>query len=100
MKYMKADNIDNIYASYTNNISKNIVLYYDANSSNNAAAPDTNIYIHKNTRTVEQIKESYYKPYEYISGYMPKSRNVSSSKFSFVYMLLFGLMLVLFMLFI
>ena len=97
---MKADNIDNIYASYTNNISKNIVLYYDANSSNNAAAPDTNIYIHKNTRTVEQIKESYYKPYEYISGYMPKSRNVSSSKFSFVYMLLFGLMLILFMLFI
>ena len=73
---MKADNIDNIYASYTN------------------------VYIHKNTRTVEQIKESYYKPYEYISGYMPKSRNVSSSKFSFVYMLLFGLMLVLFMLFI
>lgn len=89
---MKADNIDNIYASYTNNISKNIVLYYDSNSSNNAAAPDTNIYIHKNTRTVEQIKESYYKPYE-----QPPS---NIYKFSFVYMLLFGLMLVLFMLFI
>ena len=98
---MKADNIDNIYASYTNNISKNIVLYYDSNSSsNNAAAPDTNIYIHKNTRTVEQIKESYYKPYEYISGYMPKSRNVSSSKFSFVVYMILAFMLVLFMLFI
>lgn len=97
---MKADNIDNIYASYTNNISKNIVLYYDANSSNNAAAPDTNVYIHKNTRTVEQIKESYYKPYEHISKYMPKSRNVSSSKFSFVVYMILAFMLVLFMLFI
>jgi hypothetical protein len=86
---MKADSID---ASYTNNISKNIVLYYDANSSNNAAAPDTNIYIHKNTRTVQEIKESYYKPYEYAPS--------NTYKFSFVYMLLFGLMVVLFMLFI
>jgi hypothetical protein len=86
---MKADNI---YASYTNNISKNIVLYYDANSSNNAAAHDTNIYIHKDTRTVEQIKESYYKPYEYAAS--------NTYKFSFVYMLLFGLMVVLFILFV
>ena len=69
---MKADNI---YASYTNNISKNIVLYYDANSSN-AAIPDTNVYIHKNTRTVQEIKESYYKPYEYTPS--------NTYKFSFV----------------
>jgi hypothetical protein len=93
---MKADNI---YASYTNNISKNIVLYYDANS-NNAAIHDTNVYIHKDTRTVQEIKESYYKPYEHISGYMPKSRNVSSSKFSFVVYMILAFMLVLFMLFI
>jgi hypothetical protein len=93
---MKADSI---YASYTNNISKNIVLYYDANSSN-AAIPDTNVYIHKDTRTVQEIKESYYKPYEHISGYMPKSRNVSSSKFSFVVYMILAFMLVLFMLFI
>jgi hypothetical protein len=92
---MKADNI---YASYTNNISKNIVLYYDANSNN--AIHEANVYIHKDTRTVQEIKESYYKPYEHISGYMPKSRNVSSSKFSFVVYMILAFMLVLFMLFI
>ena len=85
---MKADNI---YASYTNNISKNIVLYYDANSSN-VAAPEANVYIYKDTRTVQEIKESYYKPYEYAAS--------NTYKFSFVYMLLFGLMVVLFMLFV
>ena len=85
---MKADNI---YASYTNNISKNIVLYYDANNSNDAIH-EANVYIHKDTRTVQEIKESYYKPYEYAAS--------NTYKFSFVYMLLFGLMVVLFMLFV
>jgi len=85
---MKADNI---YASYTNNISKNIVLYYDANSSN-AAIPDTNVYIHKDTRTVQEIKESYYKPYEYAPS--------NTYKFSFVLWLLFGPMIVLYILFV
>jgi hypothetical protein len=85
---MKADNI---YASYTNNISKNIVLYYDANNSN-AAIPDTNVYIHKDTRTVQEIKESYYKPYEYAPS--------NTYKFSFVLWLLFGLMIVLYILFV
>jgi hypothetical protein len=85
---MKADNI---YASYTNNISKNIVLYYDANSSN-AAIHDTNVYIHKDTRTVQEIKESYYKPYEYAPS--------NTYKFSFVLWLLFGLMIVLYILFV
>jgi hypothetical protein len=80
-----------IYASYTNNISKNIVLYYDANSSN-VAIHEANVYIHKDTRTVQEIKESYYKPYEYAPS--------NIYKFSFVYMLLFGLMVVLFMLFV
>jgi hypothetical protein len=77
--------------SYTNNISKNIVLYYDANSSN-VAIPEANVYIHKDTRTVQEIKESYYKPYEHTS-YNPY-------KYGFVYMLLFGSMIVLFMLFV
>ena len=85
---MKADNI---YASYTNNISKNIVLYYDANSSN-AAIPEANVYIHKDTRTVQEIKESYYKPYEYAPS--------NTYKFSFVLWLLFGLMIVLYILFV
>ena len=87
---MKADNI---YASYTNNISKNIVLYYDANNSNgNIAAPEANVYIHKDTRTVQEIKESYYKPYEYAPS--------NTYKFSFVLWLLFGLMIVLYILFV
>jgi hypothetical protein len=87
---MKAEYID---ASYTNNISKNIVLYYDAtNSRSNVAAPEANVYIHKNTRTVEQIKESYYKPYEYAPS--------NTYKFSFVLWLLFGLMVVLYILFV
>jgi len=87
---MKADNI---YASYTNNISKNIVLYYDAtNSNSNIAAPEANVYIHKNTRTVQEIKESYYKPYEYAPS--------NTYKFSFVLWMIFGLMIVLYILFV
>ena len=85
---MKADSI---YASYTNNISKNIVLYYDANSSN-AAIPDTNVYIHKDTRTVQEIKESYYKPYEYAPS--------NTYKFSFVVYMILAFMLVLYILFV
>jgi len=87
---MKADNI---YASYTNNISKNIVLYYDAtNSNSNIAAPEANVYIHKNTRTVQEIKESYYKPYEYAHS--------NTYKFSFVVYMILAFMLVLYILFV
>ena len=87
---MKADSI---YASYTNNISKNIVLYYDAtNSNSNIAAPEANVYIHKNTRTVQEIKESYYKPYEYTPS--------NTYKFSFVVYMILAFMLVLFILFV
>jgi len=91
---MKADSI---YASYTNNISKNIVLYYDAKSSSsssnsNIAAPEANVYIHKNTRTVQEIKESYYKPYEYTPS--------NTYKFSFVVYMILAFMLVLYILFV
>jgi len=89
---MKADSI---YASYTNNISKNIVLYYDAtnsNSNSNVAAPEANVYIHKNTRTVQEIKESYYKPYEYTPS--------NTYKFSFVVYMILAFMLVLYILFV
>jgi len=89
---MKADSI---YASYTNNISKNIVLYYDAtnsNSNSNIAAPEANVYIHKNTRTVQEIKESYYKPYEYAPS--------NTYKFSFVVYMILAFMLVLYILFV
>jgi galactokinase/mevalonate kinase-like predicted kinase len=87
---MKADSI---YASYTNNISKNIVLYYDAtNSSSNIAAHEANVYIHKNTRTVQEIKESYYKPYEYTPS--------NTYKFSFVVYMILAFMIVLYILFV
>jgi hypothetical protein len=68
-------------------------LYYDAtNSRSNVAAPEANVYIHKDTRTVQEIKESYYKPYE--------QHQSNTYKYGFVLWLLFGSMIVLYILFI